>query len=164
MRALLPLALLALTAGCTAPSSHRSLGVLTVAVAGDHVLLGRSVTYGRDGSFELSSMMDESLRCSGRFRYLNPVDGRARFRCSNGETGTIRIRAEGAFIGSGTGDSSLGPVELLFGYAMRRVNARLPLPSGTRLAVVDGIVVLVEEGAAIDSGAVVEERHDVDAP
>lgn len=137
--------ILLLAAACSSTEPGRSLGVLTVAVAGAHVLVGRSISYGQDGTFELTSMNDPALQCSGRFRYRMPPDGRARFRCSNGETGTLKIRAEGVLIGSGRGESSLGPVELVFGYRLPVVNARLPLPAGSRLTVEDDRIVLIQD-------------------
>ena len=73
------------------------------------------------------SLTENSIQCSGTFRYNSDASGTARYSCSDGETGKLRIEAEGPMVGSGKGTSTKGPVELVFGYSLERVNRKLPL-------------------------------------
>jgi hypothetical protein len=145
-----PLGLLCvlLVCGCQSDGNRRAdFGVFTVAVAGDVVLVGKSRTYGTSGTFELTSLAENPIECRGKFRYNALPSGRATFTCSNGETGSIRLTAEGVYVGHGVGKSSFGPVKVLFGYNLWDVNRRL-MPAGRKLVVADDgfSVVEVEAG------------------
>jgi hypothetical protein len=118
--------------GCTAKEPSSAPGIFTVAVAGEQILVGRSRTYGSSGTFELRTLSEPAMECHGRFRYSAPPTGTASFDCSNGERGTLRIRAEGNYVGSGEGASSFGRVRALFGYSLWEVNNRL-MPAGKKL-------------------------------
>jgi len=61
-------------------------------------------------------------------------NGSAIFACSSGEHGTLRLSADGPYVGTGTGSSSFGPVRVLFGYSLAEVNRRI-IPHGKRLVV-----------------------------
>ncbi|MGE0623248.1 MAG: hypothetical protein AB7O54_11565 [Pseudomonadales bacterium] len=118
--------------------------MLTIAVAGDTVLIGRARTYGTEGTFTLMSLDEEALECRGRFRYDALPSGRARFRCSSGESGSVRIESEGHLIGRGRGTSSLGPIQLVFGYTIEEANRRLRLPAGKMLMRYESGIALVD--------------------
>jgi hypothetical protein len=133
-----------LTVGCASEQTRREAGILTIAVAGDTVLIGRSRSFGVDGTFHLRSLETSPLDRKGRFKYHNPPYGRARFNCSNQEAGTIRIQAEGNLQGSGFGDSTLGPVQVVFGYTVAQANRRLELPEGKTLTIHDKGILLEE--------------------
>ena len=66
---------------------------------------------------------------------ITPPIGTARFSCSNDEQGRVRIESEGHLIGTGSGNSSFGPVEMVFGYSIWEVNNRLTFPEGKVLHV-----------------------------
>ncbi len=125
-----------LSTGCASEvTTTRKAGILTIAVAGDVVFIGRARTFGTDGTFRMSSLESDPIECTGRFRYLGLPNGTARFSCSNNDKGTVRIQSEGYLIGTGSGTSSLGPVQIAFGYSVREVNNRLKLPDGKVLRV-----------------------------
>ena len=136
---------LALSACATEQSSE--LGIFTVAVVGREVFVGRSRTYGTSGNFRMQSLAEDPIQCRGQFRYLAPPQGRASFSCSNGESGSLKIRAEGNYIGSGEGTSSMGPVRLLFGYSLWKVNHRI-MPAGKKLVATDEGIELVDVESA----------------
>lgn len=122
--------------GCVSQTTTRTAGFLTVAAAGDIVFIGRARTFGTDGTFRMRSLDPEPIECTGRFRYSSPPSGRARFSCSNEEKGTLRIESEGGLRGTGSGTSSFGPVQIIFGYSIREVNRRLKFPDGKILSIV----------------------------
>jgi hypothetical protein len=137
--------------GCATSEQSSQLGVFTVAVAGEQVFVGRSRPNGADSTFEVESLADPRIVCHGRVRYSSsptsiailPPKGRGTFDCSNGEHGMLKIRVEGRNVGSGEGDSSFGPVKVLFGYSLLEVNNRLMLP-GRKLVLDDGKIGVLE--------------------
>ncbi len=134
-----------LLCGCVADPLQPTGGVLTVATVRDLVLIGTSTTLGDTGSFELQSVYGPALHCAGRFRYQPFPAGIAFFDCSDGQSGRIRIRAEGYLTGEGSGDSDMGSVHVVYGYSVEEMNELLDLPPGTRLVQDDRGVGLVNE-------------------
>lgn len=124
----------AVLAGCATDARLPATRVLTVATAGDVVLVGFSNSLGTRGSFELASVHGEQMTCEGRFRYRSPPRGTARFDCSNGASGAARIEAGSGLSGEGFGDSSMGPVHILYGHSLAAINARMKFPEGRVLA------------------------------
>ncbi len=132
--------------GCASDQARRQIGLLTIAVAGERVFVGRARTFGKEGSFVMQSLADEPVECRGRFTYDRPPSGRARFSCSNGEDGRARIESEGPTLGHGRGRSSTGDeIELVFGYTVVEANSRLTLPAGKRLVVHESGIGLVDD-------------------
>ncbi len=105
------------------------------------MFVGQAHTSGSSGHFEVESISEHPIQCRGQFRYSEPPNGTATFTCSSGEHGTLRLAADGPYIGSGKGRSSFGPVKLLFGYSLAEVNRRI-IPRGKTL-------VLESEGAKL---------------
>ncbi len=136
--------------GCASEQPGRRAGVLTIAVSGDIVLIGRGRTFGSEGTFKLMSLEENPIECSGRFRYDFPPRGRARFSCSDGESGSIRINADGNLTGWGTGQSSRGRIQLVYGYSLREANRRLELPPGKVLVHHESGIALVDKEALED--------------
>lgn len=117
-------------AGCAAEGHLPGTRVLTVATAGDVVLVGFATPKGKTGSFELTSVHGQPMTCRGRFRYTVLPRGTARFSCANGESGVARIEAGKGLSGEGSGDSSLGIVHIVYGHPLDEVNARMRFPEG----------------------------------
>ncbi|HEX7070658.1 MAG TPA: hypothetical protein VF190_07620 [Rhodothermales bacterium] len=123
------IALAALT-GCAKDGYLPGTRVLTVATSGDVVLVGFSQSFGATGNFELTSIHGQPMACRGTFRYAAPPRGGARFNCTNGETGSVRIEAGRGWSGEGFGQSTRGPVRILYGYSLEEINARMTFPEG----------------------------------
>ena len=137
---------IALTIGllpaCATQHEPARPGVLTIAVAGETILVGQSNPLGTRGTFRLVSITDIPMQCSGQFNYHNMPHGRARFSCANGDKGAVKLLLDGTINGTGKGDSSLGPVQLVFGYSIDQANERLQLPNNLVLVAEDGRVVV----------------------
>lgn len=144
MRRVPSILLIVLVTGCASNTPGYRPGILTVAVSGNDVYVGRSQTDGSAGTFKLVSLDDKHVECNGHFRYNLPPNGTARFHCSNGDSGRLRIRAEGYLVGSGRGQSTRGPIEIVFGYSLKQANSRLKLPPGTELVWYGVDIALVE--------------------
>lgn len=129
--------------GCQNVEPTRQLGILSFAVIGEHVLAGRAVTFGEDGTFNLNSL-NSDLSCLGRFRAGTPSTGRLSYKCSNGMKGKLRFEVEGMGVGSGKGNTDLGPVQLVFGYRIDQANFLLDLPEDIELAVDENNVVVLQ--------------------
>lgn len=125
--------LMLVATGCANEAGPKPGGVLTVATVRDMVLIGYSRMLGTSGSFEMRSVYGAPLSCEGRFRYPRPPDGKAYFECSDGQRGSIRIKADGVLSGEGKGTSEMGSVHVVYGYSIDRMNEKLDLPSGTQL-------------------------------
>lgn len=138
--------LAALLVGCAYETSPEAGGVLTVATVRDHVLIGHARTLGTTGSFELQSVYGGALTCEGRFRYPRPPDGTAYFDCSDGQNGSVRIRAEGNLTGEGVGDSAMGRIHVVYGYSIDEMNDLLTLPAGSTLVQGERGIGLVQVG------------------
>lgn len=120
-------------AGCANEMGSVNGGVLTVATVRDMVLIGHSRTLGSTGSFEIRSVYGVPMSCEGKFRYPRPPDGTAFFKCSDGQHGSVRIKADGVFTGEGKGTSEMGSIHVVYGYSVEQMNNKLNLPSGTQL-------------------------------
>lgn len=120
--------------GCATDARLPGTQVLTVATAGEVVLVGFSTSLGTTGSFELASVHGQPMSCEGRFRYRSPPRGVARFECSNGESGVARIEAGSGLSGEGFGDSSMGALHIVYGLSLHAINERMQFPEGTMLA------------------------------
>jgi hypothetical protein len=144
LRTLSSLILFASLFGCA--SQHTNVGVLTVAVVGERVFIGTSNTTGISGIFRLTTIHKPVIDCTGRFRYTAFPRGRAYFQCSNNEEGSVRIEADGNLTGKGKGDSSLGPVQIAYGYSIDKMNDYLTFPDDERLVVDEG-------GIKLDGGS-----------
>ena len=134
--------------GCANEIDPVASGILTVATIRDHVLIGYSRTLGTTGSFVVQSVSGGSISCEGKFRYPRPPDGTAYFDCSHGQSGSVRIRANGNLIGEGVGDSTMGEIHVVYGYSVSEMNDMLTLPKGTKLVIDDrgiGLVEIVEK-------------------
>ena len=131
---------------CASQDTVNRIGVLVVATTKNTVYVGRAHTLGRRGTFTLESLDDEHVSCSGTFRYHFDNRGRARYRCSDNQSGQLRIMAEGFIVGAGTGESSEGPVELVFGYPLKQVNKKLSFPGNQKLVWSGQDILLVEDG------------------
>lgn len=138
------LLLVSLSFGCSSAGPRPHLGILTVAVAGDVVLVGHSISHGTSGTFHLTSLERSPNECKGRFEYGLAPRGRAKFKCSTGERGRVQIHSEGNVIGSGQGNSSFGPIQLVFGYSLKQVNRKLRFPGGQQLIEIGGTYLLVD--------------------
>lgn len=133
----------AFVVGCQNVEPTRKLGILSFAVMGEHVLVGRAVTFGEDGTFNLNSL-NSDLTCLGRFRAGAASTGRINYKCSNGIQGKLRFEVEGMGVGSGKGITDLGPVQLIFGYRIDQANFMLDLPGDLELAVDENNVVVLQ--------------------
>ena len=134
--------------GCASTESPERRGVLTVATVGEYVLVGFSKSLGTAGSFTVQSVHGGSFSCDGTFRYPRPPDGTARFHCSDGRSGSIRIKADGVLSGGGEGKSSMGPIHVVYGYSIEETNRRIDFPVGKVLVRDErgvGLVDVVEE-------------------
>lgn len=136
---------LAALGGCAKEGHLPGTRVLTVATAGDVVLVGFSRSLGTTGSFELRSIHGQPMVCRGTFRYSVLPRGSARFDCSNAETGSARIEAGKDLSGEGIGQSTLGPIRILYGYPLEEINARMSFPEGKVLVQDDVGIRLVSE-------------------
>ena len=113
----------------------RSLGYLTVAVVGDHVLVGEATSFGFNGTFSVAAVTAEPMSCTGRFRYRGRSSrGKATYSCDNALSGTLQIEMRDSARGTARGDTAMGPMVALYGYDVDQVNARLTFPGGQRLA------------------------------
>lgn len=130
-------------AGCATESRIAGTRVLTVATAGDTVLVGYANSRGSTGRFQLDSVHGAPVTCEGRFRYHAASRRRARFDCTNGDAGPARIEAGQGLSGEGTGESSLGEVHILYGHALEAINARMRFPDGRVLVQTDAGIALV---------------------
>jgi len=130
--------------GCASQERITNVGVLTVATVGEYVLVGFSKSLGTTGSFRVQSVHGGSLVCDGKFRYPRPPDGTARFSCSDGRSGSIRIKADGNLSGEGEGGSSMGPIHVVYGYSIEETNRRLDFPAGKALVQNERGIGLVE--------------------
>lgn len=128
------LSVVVFSTSCETVDRNKRLGLLSFAVVGEEVLVGRTVTYGEDGTFELNSLTS-NLACLGRFRSRGSLAGRINYKCSNGMTGKLRFSVEGLGVGSGQGLTDLGPAQLVFGYRLDQANHMLDLPNNMVLAV-----------------------------
>ncbi len=131
-----------LLSACSSSARKSNLNVFTVAVAGNQVFVGESITFGTNGTFRMKSINGDPTSCKGKFVYDRFPKGKAKFSCTNGETGNLRITAEGNLSGTGQGTSSLGPVQIIFGYSLSVVNSKVRFPDNTQLKVVGNRYVL----------------------
>ena len=122
VRHLTSMGLLLILMGC-ANSNHpqQPPGILTVAVMGEIVLVGRAYPAGTAGTFSLQAL-EHRLNCSGNYRYEAFPSGRARYSCSDGTSGAMRIEADSQLSG--------------------RVNSLLRFPGDGKLRIEDGQVLL----------------------
>ena len=132
-----------LLSACSSSARKSNLNVFTVAVVGNQVFVGESITFGTNGTFRMRSINGDPTSCKGKFVYNRLPKGKAKFSCSNGETGNLRILAEGNLSGTGKGTSSLGPVQIIFGYSLPVVNSRVRFPDNMQLKIVENRYVLV---------------------
>lgn len=141
---ILPVIFIFLVTGCVNEPGPMAGGVLTIATVGDLVLIGYSKTRGTTGSFAIQSVYGGPLNCEGTFRYPSLPNGIAFFNCSDGQTGSIRIKADGVLAGEGRGSSEVGEIHVVYGYSISEMNERLVLPAGTRLVIDELGIGLVE--------------------
>ncbi len=118
--------------GCTTQQTGRMAEVPIFATAGKYVFAGGSRSWNTSGAFKFRSLTGyPPINCWGHYTDRN--NGLTEFTCSNGITGSIRIKPDTKLTGSGTGESLLGPVNMVFGYSVASVNRRLSLPPGKKL-------------------------------
>ena len=118
--------------GCATQETGRQAEVPIFATAGNYVFAGCSRSWSTSGAFQFRSLTGyPPIECSGQ--YVDRAALLAEFTCSNGVTGSIHINPETKLTGSGSGESLLGPIELVFGYSVNSVNRRLKLPPGKKL-------------------------------
>ena len=113
---------------CASEPVKRNDKILVVAVAGERILVGVAKTFGTSGKFEMKSITNPPIDCTGSFNYINLPKGKAVFRCSNDERGLVRIELDGNLTGTGKGTSSFGPVQLAYGYSLEKMNTILGKP------------------------------------
>lgn len=134
--------LILLLMGCAnGNQSQQPPGILTVAVIGEIVLVGRAYPAGTAGTFSLQAL-EHSLKCSGSYRYRTFPSGRARYSCSDGTSGAMRIEADSQLSGGGVAKTNLGQMHLVYGYNIGRVNSLLRFPGDGKLKLEDGQVLL----------------------
>lgn len=139
------LLLVLFVSACSTTPPTKKMGVLVVAIAGDHVFVGEALSWGYKGSFTMTTITKPTMACHGRFRYRLRSDwGKAYYSCDNDMEGSLRISPEGVNRGSGTGLSDLGPMEALFGYSLYRINERLVFPNQKHLVYSGKEFVLVD--------------------
>ena len=119
-------------------------GIFTVAVVDDAVYVGHATPLGDSGNFELHGLVETDGECSGYYRYHAFPSGRARFKCTNGLAGSVRIKADGTLAGSGRGSLDGKQIRLVFGYSLHRTNRLLKFPGDRELRLDDKKIVLVD--------------------
>ncbi len=127
--------------GCSSNTPRQPPGILTVAVVGEIVLVGRAYPAGTAGTFSLQAL-EQAMECSGSYRYLTFPNGRARYSCSDGTSGSMRIVADSQLSGGGVATTDLGRMHLVYGYGIGRVNSLLSFPGNGKLELKEGQVVL----------------------
>lgn len=118
---------------CSSSIASRERGFPIYAVAGDRVLVGTATTTGRQGKFEVRSIDRPVLLCKGDFLYQFRSEPVAKVRCLTGETGKVTFENDRPTQGKGTGTSSLGPVQMVFGYSLAKANRVLTFPGNSIL-------------------------------
>lgn len=121
-------------------------GVFTVAVVGEAVYIGQSFPIKRRGKFHLKGYLKSDGECSGTFKYREYPRGRAKFECTNGLSGSIKILAKGSLSGKGSALVDGKQVDFVYGYDLDKTNEFLDFPDDQKLSVEDDVVVLIEPG------------------
>lgn len=116
--------------------------VFTVAVLGDAVYIGQAFPIKRRGKFHLTGYLKSDGECSGTFKYREYPRGRAKFECTNGLSGSIKLLAKGPLSGKGSALVDGRQVDFVYGYDLDKTNQLLDFPGGRQLAVENDVVVL----------------------
>ena len=138
--ALLGLIFLALPA---TPQDKTRSGVFTVAVVEDAVYVGRAMPLGARGKFELQGLRKSDGECSGSYQYHRFPLGRARFDCTNGLFGSVKITADESLTGRGRGFLDGKRIDLVYGYSLATTNRLLKFPGDRELKIHEDHIVLV---------------------
>lgn len=127
------LALLATATSCAMSNRAPASEVFVAVVAGERTLVGVARPRGYGGDFELKTLYEPAIDCAGNFRYDDNGKGRANFKCTNNESGMIKLQSRGGLSGDGYGNSTLGPVKALFGYSLSQINRKMEFPGDRAL-------------------------------
>ena len=146
---LLLLSLVLITSSCVS-TPRVNLNVFTVAVAGQQVLVGESISFGGRGSFELQSINGDPTTCTGRYTYRRLPKSKAKFNCTNGNKGTVKLVAGEGMSGTGKGMSASGQVQIAFGFSLPELNRQITFPSNTELVIVNNRYSLVPKDTSND--------------
>ena len=133
IKGLVHLALIATAGSCAMPSRAPASEVFVAVVAGERTLVGVARPRGYGGDFELKTLYEPAIDCVGNFRYDENGKGRANFKCTNNESGMIKLQSRGGLSGDGYGTSTLGPIKALFGYSLSQINRKMEFPGGRAL-------------------------------
>lgn len=120
------------------PSQYFS--VMTI---GDNVLIGSIVPLARaEWNFRVASLTKPDLSCRGRLEFMRhgvvSKSGRGRFNCDNDMKGRLRSKSETVIQGTAKGKSDLGPVRLIYGHSLEKINERMDFPNDAVLVVTEG--------------------------
>lgn len=114
----------------------------TVMTMGDSVLIGSIVPMARaEWNFRVASLTEPDLSCRGRLEFMQhgvvSKRGRGRYNCDNAMKGRLRSTSETVIQGTARGDSDLGPIRLIYGHSLQKINERMEFPNDASLVVTE---------------------------
>jgi len=127
-------ALLALPQGHAAGFSLFTIREPVLAVVDGVLLAGEALGHwDRTGTMTVHSTLDDTLNCTGTFRFTGLKTGTAQIICSDGSEVELNFEALGALSGWGQGQTSRGLVSFTFGLSPGAATPYLNLPKGKRI-------------------------------
>ena len=136
--AALLLIILASLAGCANASGAR-MGLFSAkapvyAILSEDFFVGTAVGYvNRTGTIEIQSVVNDSVRCVGEFRYTGAKTGAGSLTCNDGTNAELQFNSLSTISGYGYGNSTRGPVSFTYGLTPEQAEEYLKLPKNTRL-------------------------------
>ena len=131
-----------LFAGSVHAAEREPSQYFTVMTIGDNVLIGSIVPLARaEWNFRVASLTKPDLSCRGRLEFMQhgvvSKKGRGRYNCDNDLKGKLRSKSDSIIQGSAKGKSDLGPIHLIYGQSLEKINKRMDFPNDAILVVTD---------------------------
>jgi hypothetical protein len=104
------------------------------AMLSEDFFVGTAVGYvNRTGAIDIQSVVNDSIRCVGEFRYTGAKTGTGSLNCNDGTSAELRFNSLSSISGYGYGNSTRGPASFTYGLTPEQAEKYLMLPENTRL-------------------------------
>lgn len=139
MKSIIPVILTVVVISGCANASGARMGLFSAkapvyAILYEDLFVGTAVGYvNRTGTIEIGSVIDESIRCVGEFRYSGAKTGSGTLTCNDGTTAKLQFNSLSTISGYGYGNSTRGPASFTYGLTPEQSTQYLRLPQGKSL-------------------------------
>lgn len=104
------------------------------AILSDDFFVGTAIGYvNRTGKIDIQSVVDETIRCVGEFRYTGAKTGTGSLTCNDGTNAELQFNSLSSISGYGYGNSTRGPASFTYGLTPEQAEKYLKLPNATHL-------------------------------